>query len=183
MRILVNSFDIRGYVNRISEEISKNYLQKDIPIVLLGVLNGSVIFLSDLCRALSNRGFTNIELQFIKITTYNGEVSTYSPKIESNIDLKEVLHNKFIFIVEDILDSGKTISFLLQELSSITCKGIDVVALVHRYSFPIKYLLKYTSIEIQNEFIIGYGMDYNGKYRELPFIGVIENENRSITQE
>lgn len=157
-------------VREISKDISKDYAGKDLLIV--GILKGSVIFTSDLAK--------NIEipcsLDFMAVSSY-GSSTESSGVIKILKDLDEDIEGKHVLIVEDIVDTGITLSYLLEYLNVRKAASIEIVALLNkkaRRKANIK--VKYIGFDIPDEFIVGYGMDYSEKYRNLPFIGILKRE-------
>ncbi len=158
---------IRDRVNQIGKDLSKKYKNKD-PI-FIGVLNGSFMFLSDLMRALT----IDCEMDFIKLKSYDGKYST--GEIELKKDFSSNLKNRHVVLVEDIIDTGKTLNFLLKKIEALSPKSLSVITLLAKnkdrsFTFDIDYI----GFEISREFVVGYGLDYNQKFRQLDSIYILE---------
>jgi hypoxanthine phosphoribosyltransferase len=167
-RILISSAEIQRRVKELGNEISRDYAQT-VPI-LVSVLKGSYIFLGDLTRCLS----IHHEVDFMAVSSYEGGTqSTGVVKIEK--DLKTNITDRDIVIVEDIIDTGLTINHLMELLETRSPRSIRVCGLLDKSPNRIKDVdIAYRGFEIPNEFVIGYGLDYDEKYRHLPFIGIMK---------
>ena len=156
----ISDQDISIKVKEISNEISRLYQDKN-PI-LIGVLNGSFIFLSDLIRHLN----INCEVDFIKISSYVGKKSIGKINMTKGLDL--VIENRSVIIVEDIIDSGKSINYLYDYISNLNPKDIAVISLLARKTrSKLNFKIDFIGFEISSEFVVGYGLDYNQKLRNL----------------
>ncbi|MGL1888164.1 MAG: hypoxanthine phosphoribosyltransferase [Reichenbachiella sp.] len=153
--------EILKAVNSIGATINQDYQGKDL--VLLGILNGSFMFVSDLMKKLTIQP----NLSFIKLASYEGDQSSGSVKQLLGLDID--LDDKHVLIVEDIVDTGKTLTHIVKSLENEGAASVEVATLFLK---PVVYdksiALKYVGIEIENVFVVGYGMDYNGYGRELP---------------
>ncbi len=169
MKILLSEKDIEKRISELASTISKDYQNKQL--LLISILKGSFIFLADLCRNLSKFN-TNIEIDFIKVKSYSGQKST------GKLTLLDKLPNvagKDVLIVEDIFDTGLTLyeiyNLLLQQKPASLNVATFIVKKVDRnFSVPIKYY----GFEVENLFVVGYGLDFNEKYRCLPYVAYIE---------
>ncbi len=167
---LYSEEEILKRVEEISMQISKDYEDKDLLIV--GILKGSVIFTSDLAKHIK----IPCSLDFMAVSSY-GSSTESSGVIKILKDLDEDIEGKHVLIVEDIVDTGITLSYLLEYLNVRKAASIEIVALLNkkaRRKADIK--VKYIGFDIPDEFIVGYGMDYSEKYRNLPFIGILKRE-------
>ncbi len=161
--VYLNSGVIKTRINQIGEEITRNFQGKEI--VILGVLNGSFIFFADLCRAID----LPLVCSFIKLSSYHGTVS--SGEIRSVLGLDHDLKGKHVIIVEDIVDSGLSMDYVLRTLSDHYPAHISIVALLFKPdAFRFNYAIDYVGFEIPNKFVVGYGLDYEGLGRNLPDI-------------
>ena len=159
----ISDQDISKRVKEISNEISRLYCDKN-PI-LIGILNGSFIFMSDLIRHLN----IDCEVDFIKISSYVGKKS--SGRINMSKGLNLDLKNRSVIIVEDIIDSGKSINYLYDYISNLNPKDIAVISLLAKKSISeLNFKIDFIGFEISSEFVVGYGMDYNQKLRNLKSI-------------
>jgi len=139
--------------------------------VLLGVLKGSYIFISDLARAID----LPLSVDFIGLSSY-GEATESSGVVKITSDLAQPIEGKHVLIVEDIVDTGLTMRYLLDNLATRRPASVKLCTLLHKPSrartrIPIDYL----GFQIEDRFVVGYGLDHGDKYRNVPFIGVLKN--------
>ncbi len=167
-RILITSEDIQLRVRQLANEISRDY-QGTVPI-LVCILKGAYPFLADVTRCLA----IEHEVDFMAVSSYEGGTqSTGVVKIDK--DLTSNITNRDVILVEDIIDTGLTINHLVDLLRTRNPRSIRVAALLDKKPARTKEAdLHYTGFEIPKEFVIGYGLDYDEKYRNLPFIGVMK---------
>tara|TARA_Y100000768_G_scaffold44033_1_gene28817 strand:+ start:461 stop:982 length:522 start_codon:yes stop_codon:yes gene_type:complete len=159
----ISDQDIAKRVKEISNEISHLYCDKN-PI-LIGVLNGSFIFLSDLIRHLN----IDCEVDFIKISSYLGKKSVGKINMTKGLDLD--IKNRNVIIIEDIIDSGKSINYLYDYISNLNPKNVAVISLLAKKSISkLNFKIDFIGFEISSEFVVGYGLDYNQKLRNLKSI-------------
>lgn len=165
--ILITGAQIQDRVNEIAARISKDYRGKHL--IFVGVLKGCVLFLSDLLKNVD----LDCDIDFISLSSYSGTQSTGI--VRTVLDLKENIENRDVLIVEDIVDSGLTMSYLNSNLKTRHPKSLKVCTLLDKPSCrKTKVSIKYTGFIIPNKFVVGYGLDYNGAYRNLPYIGVLK---------
>ena len=169
MRIMISSEEIQAKVKQLGEKINAHYAQSDKELVLIGLLRGSVIFMADLCRAIEKPH----ELDFMTVSSYGGgTVSTRDVKILKDLDGE--IHGKDVLVVEDIIDSGNTLSKVVDMLKTRNPNSIELCTLVSKPSRrEIDLVVKFLGFEVEDRFIVGYGLDFDQKYRHLPFIGEI----------
>ncbi len=168
--ILFSEKEIQTTVEKLAKRINEDY--KDTEPVFLGVLKGSFVFMADLIRHIK----LNCTVDFMAVSSYgNGTTSSGSVMILK--DLSGSIEGKNVIIVEDILDSGLTLSYLINYLQVSKPKSIKICTLLDKPSRR-KTSIKsdYSGIICPDEFIVGYGLDYNEKYRNLPYIGVLKPE-------
>lgn len=148
-------------------QISEEYKGQELTVVC--VLKGSMHFCADLMRFLD----LDVKLEFITVSSYGGERTTSSGQIELIYDGTTPMSGKNILLVEDIIDTGLTISWLLARFQSYQPRSIKVATLLTKRSC-LKYdiAIDYSAFDIENKFVVGYGLDYNEFYRNLPYIGV-----------
>ena len=162
--VYLKESEIKERLKTIGRQISKNFNGQDL--VVLGVLNGSFIVMADLCREI--RG-VSVETTFLKISSYSGTESTGI--VKEIIGLPEDLQDKNILIVEDIVDTGVSMNYLLHRLENEKPRSISIMTLLFKpEAFRFNYQLHYVGFEIPNKFVVGYGLDYDGLGRELPEI-------------
>ena len=168
--ILITEEELKEIIAKLGRQVTEDY--KDKNLFLITVLKGAVLFLGDLMREIK----CPCEIDFMVTSSYgSGTVSSGIVKIVKDIDVP--LDDKDVLIVEDILDTGLTLNFLMDLLKNRNPRSIEICALLDkpsRRAADIK--AKYTGIEIPDEFVVGYGLDYDEKYRNLPFIGVLKPE-------
>jgi len=165
---LVSEEDLQRRVRELGEEISRDYTGKDL--FLVGVLKGAVFFLSDLMRALE----VPCEVDFMAVASY-GSSTDSSGVVRILKDLDATIEGKDVLIVEDIIDSGLTLSYLLRTLRAREPRSLEVCALLTKPERrEVDLPIRYTGFEIPNKFVIGYGLDHAERYRNLPYVAVLQ---------
>ena len=168
-RVLISQIELEKKVQEIGEQISKDY-EGETPI-FVGVLKGCFIFMADLMRHVS----INCSMDFMAVSSYQGTSSTGAVKI--NKDLNESIEGKHLILVEDILDSGVTLNYLKNYLSLRKPASIKIATLMDKPARrKADIYADYSCFEVPDAFVVGYGLDYNEKYRNLPYIGVLKPE-------
>lgn len=168
--VLYSQEELRVKIEEMGKQISKDYIGKDLLVV--GILKGSVVFTTDLIRAIT----IPCELDFMSVSSY-GNSSKSSGIVRILKDLDYNIEGKHVLIVEDIVDTGSTLSYLLEYLRARKAASIEIVALLNKESGRTVYVeAKYIGFEVPDEFIVGYGIDYSENYRNLPFIGILKRE-------
>ena len=162
--ILISEEQLKETVARIGSEISRDYAGKK-PI-LVSILKGSVVFMADLMRAIT----IPCEIDFMAVSSYGSGVKT-SGVVKIIKDLDRDIQGRDLIIVEDILDSGMTLSYILELLSARGPRSIRIATLFDK---QVDVHAAYSGAEVPDEFIVGYGLDYDEVYRNLPFIGVLK---------
>jgi hypoxanthine phosphoribosyltransferase len=163
--VLIGADEIRTKIDELAAQIDADY--DDREPLLVGVLKGAAMFMSDLARAL-NRPST---MEFMAVSSY-GSATTSSGVVRILKDLDRDIAGQHVLIVEDIIDSGLTLSWLLKNLSTRNPASIEVVALLRKPdAVKVEVPVKYIGFEIPNDFVVGYGLDYAERYRDLPYIG------------
>lgn len=172
VKTVINNREINEIVLDLAQRISKDFAGQEI--ILVGVLDGAFAILTDLSRALLNKGMDKLTIDFIGIDTYgSGTTSSKEPKITK--DLKRDIKDKVVLIVDDIVDTGYSLSILQALLRARGPKILNTVAFLSKKARrEIQVPVEYIGREIPDEFVVGYGLDYDGRYRELPYIGVVE---------
>lgn len=167
-RVLIPSESIQRRIKEIGNEISRDY-GETVPI-LASILKGSYMFLADLTRNLS----IHHEVDFMAVSSYEGGTqSTGVVKIEK--DLKTNITGRDVIVVEDIIDTGLTITHLMELLQTRNPRSVRVCALLDKKPARVKPVeIAYFGFEIPKEFVVGFGLDYDEKYRHLPFIAVLK---------
>jgi hypoxanthine phosphoribosyltransferase len=167
VKILISKRDINKKVLSLAKKINKDFKNKDL--IIISVLTGSVVFCCDIIRNL------NIDfcLDFIRVSSYNGRNSTNKIKLISSENFN--IENKDVLIIEDICDTGQTLAYIKDLLLKKKAKTVKICALINKNVKKVKYVdIDYTGFNVDNKFIVGYGLDYNDKYRGLPYIGILK---------
>lgn len=165
--VMIPAQEIDHAVERVAEQINRDYADKEVPL-FIGVLNGSFMFMSDLMKKIS----FNCELSFVKVASYEGTESC--GKVKSLIGLNRDLSGRHVVIVEDIVDTGRSIAHMIKELEVLNPASIEVCTLFFKpNSYSEKYPIRYRAMEIGNEFIVGYGLDYDQLGRNLKDVYVV----------
>ncbi|NLK39934.1 MAG: hypoxanthine phosphoribosyltransferase [Clostridiales bacterium] len=170
-KILVGKAEIDAITTRIAEEIDRDYADNNKKLLLLGILKGSVVFMGDLMKKLT----IPVEIDFMKVSSY-GAGTKSSGHVNILLDLQRPdINTCDILIVEDIIDSGRTLSYLTDYLTLKGAKSVRTCTLLDKPSRrEVDFNPDYVGVEIPDEFVVGYGLDYNEKYRALPYVGVLE---------
>jgi hypoxanthine phosphoribosyltransferase len=164
----VSQSDLERRVRELGAEISRDYEGKDL--FLVGVLKGAVFFLSDLMRSLE----VDCEVDFMAVASY-GSSTDSSGVVRILKDLDATIEGKDVLIVEDIIDSGLTLSYLLRTLKAREPRSLEVCALLTKPERrEVDLPIRYTGFEIPNKFVIGYGLDHAERYRNLPYVAVLQ---------
>ncbi len=165
VEVLISEADLAARVKALGAEITRDHAGRSL--VVIGVLKGSFIFLADLVRAID----LPVSIDFIGISSYQGTRSTGVVQITS--DLTRPIEGKDVLLVEDIVDTGLSMRYLLDNLATRKPASLQVCALLEKPSRAIvKVPIAYRGFEIGDEFVVGYGLDWDGKMRNLPFVGV-----------
>ena len=166
--VLVSEADLARRIRELADELRPIYEGKDL--ILVGVLKGAIMFMTDLARELR----LPLEMDFMAISSY-GNATQSSGVVRINKDLDTNIEGRNVLIVEDIVDSGQTLRYLLENLRSRNPASIRVVALLDK-KVPRKadVDVEHIGFEIPNQFVVGYGLDYAEHYRNLPYIGVLK---------
>jgi len=166
--VLVPAEDLELRVRELAAEVSRDYAGKDL--VLIGVLKGAVFFLSDLMRHLE----IPCEVDFMAVASY-GSATKSSGVVRILKDLDAVIEGRDVLIVEDIVDSGLTLQYLLRNLAGRNPRSLEVCALLIKPERrKVELQTRYVGFEIPNRFAIGYGLDYDERYRNLPYVAALK---------
>jgi len=166
-KVLVTDEAIQRRIAELAGEIDTDYDGRDL--LLVGVLKGAVMVMADLARALHTR----VEMDWMAVSSY-GSGTKSSGVVRILKDLDRDIGGRNVLIVEDIIDSGLTLSWLMSNLSSRAPASVEVCALLRKpEAAQVDVPVKYVGFDIPNEFVIGYGLDYRERYRNLPFVGTL----------
>ncbi len=164
-RVIFPSAVINDKVSELGNKITEDYTGKDL--LLISVLRGGVIFVTDLARKID----IDLTIDFMSISSYHGMHQTSSGIVKINKDLEDSIEGKNVIIVEDIIDTGLTISYLLRNLKSRSPASMEICTLLDRNVRRIANInIKYIGFSIGDEYVVGYGLDYKQKYRNLDSI-------------
>ena len=168
IKVLISKEQIENRVKELAKQIRKDYKEKTITAICL--LKGSLFFTADLTREIGGK----IYLEFMQLSSYEGENTTGTIKLKKDIDFSEI-KGKDVLIIEDIVDTGITLNYTLEHIKKAGANSVKVCPLLNKPSRrKIKVPIDYVGFEIENQFVLGYGMDYDQLYRNLPYIGYRE---------
>ena len=169
IRVLLTEEEVNKKISEVAAQINKDYEGKEVHLIC--ILKGGVFFTCELAKRLT----IPVSLDFMSVSSY-GSVTKSSGVVKIIKDLDEPLEGKNVIIVEDIIDSGRTLAYLIEVLKQRNPKNIELCTLLDKPERRVKkqVQVKYTCFTIPDEFVVGYGLDYDQKYRNLPYIGVVE---------
>ena len=170
-RVVVSEARLRERVEELAARVAADH-QGQQKLLLVGVLKGAFVFMADFARALGRH--LQVEVEFMAISSYGQAVSS-SGVVRILKDLDRDIAGQHVIVVEDIVDSGLTLSWLLRYLASRNAASVKVVALLRKpEAVTVDVPVHYVGFDIPNEFVVGYGLDYAERYREVPYIGVLK---------
>jgi hypoxanthine phosphoribosyltransferase len=166
-QVLIDEDALAGRITELADEVSTDYAERDL--LLIGVLKGAVFFMADLMRQIT----VPCEVDFMAISSYGGSTdSSGVVRILKDLDIN--IRDRDVLVVEDIIDSGLTLQYLMRNLSSREPASLEVCALLTKPARrEIEVPVRYVGFEIPNHFVIGYGLDFAERYRNLPYVGVL----------
>lgn len=168
--VLIDQEKLQKRIKELGQEISKDYKGRDL--LLICVLKGAVLFMADLAQNID----IPLEMDFMAVSSY-GNSTQSSGVVKIVKDLDSSIENKDLLIIEDIVDSGLTLSYLMELFKNRGVKSIKVCSLLEKPTKRIAKLhIDYIGFQVPDEFVIGYGLDFAEKYRNLPYIGVLKEE-------
>lgn len=168
IKTYLSAEQLQKRIAELGEQITRDYQGQDLLVV--GLLNGSFMFTADLVRTIK----TPVEIDFISLSSY-GSGTTTSGQVKLELDLRKSIEGRHVLLVEDIVDTGHTMKFLrpfLQERQPASLKLVSLLFKPSRLEHPTP--IDYLGFEIEDHFVIGYGLDLDGRYRELPYVGLYE---------
>ncbi len=161
----IEEHKLKSRIKELADAINSDYQNEEL--VIVGVLNGSFIFMSDLVREIKRP----VQIEFVSLSSYEGTQST--GQVRFHLDVKQNLEGRNVILVEDIVDTGLTIQFLLEHFRIKKPKSLKLCSLLRKKArLKVDVPIDYLGFDIEDKFVIGYGLDFNGNYRELPYIGV-----------
>ena len=170
VEMMLSAEKIQARVAELGAQITKDYQGKELTLV--GIMKGSIFFLTDLARHVD----LPITIELMGVSSYQGGVET-TGEVRITSDLTKPMHNRHVIIVEDIIDTGLTMKFLLENLGARHPASVKVATLLEKPSrAKVKVPIDYKGFVIEDRFVVGYGLDYGEKFRNLPFVGVMRTD-------
>ena len=174
-RVIISEEQIRDRTAELAKQVAADHADVSDGLLLVCVLKGAVMFMADFARALGRTG-PPTELEFMAVSSY-GQGTSSSGVVRILKDLDRDISGRHVIIVEDIVDSGLTLSWLMKYLESRSPASVEVVALFRKpEAVKVPVPVRYVGFDIPSEFVVGYGLDFAERYRELPFVGVLRPE-------
>ena len=168
IRVLIEEEKLNKRIAELGAQISRDYAGQEVTLIC--ILKGSVFFTCELAKRIT----VSVALDFMSVSSY-GSSTVSSGKIEVKKDLDESIENKNIIIIEDIIDTGRTLKYLLEDLRKRNPKSLKLCTMLDKPDRRVvEVATDYTGFEIPDEFVVGYGLDYDQKYRNLPYIGILD---------
>lgn len=168
MKVLISQEELQSKIEEMARKITKDYEGKEL--ILICILKGSVYFTVDLSKKIDNK----LKLEFVQVSSY-GKDTISSGQINMRLDLKESIEGKDVLVIEDIIDTGRTLKYLMEYFKGKNPNSIKLCTLLdkpERRLFDVN--VDYVGFKIPDKFVVGYGLDYNEDYRNLPYIAYIE---------
>lgn len=168
VRIMLTEEEVDAKINEIGQKISKDYAGKEVHLIC--VLKGGSFFLCELAKRIT----VPVSIDFMSVSSYGGDTKS-SGIVKIVKDLDDSIKDKDVIVIEDIVDSGRTLSYLMDLLQSRGPKSLALCTLLDKPDRRvIDVKVDYTGFQIPDEFVVGYGLDYDQRYRNLPYIGIVE---------
>ena len=166
--VVVSEKQIQTRLEELAAEVARDYADREV--LLVGVLKGAVMFMADFARALSRP----LTMEFMAVSSY-GSTTSSSGVVRILKDLDRSIEGRDVLVVEDIIDSGLTLSWLLRNMRSRQPASVEVVALLRKTAaMRVEVPVRYVGFDIPNAFVVGYGLDYAERYRDLPYVGILK---------
>ncbi|MDP1828368.1 MAG: hypoxanthine phosphoribosyltransferase [Archangium sp.] len=170
VEVMLSAEKLQARVAELGAQITKDYQGKEL--TLIGIMKGSIFFLTDLARHVD----LPITMELMGVSSYQGGVET-TGEVRITSDLTKPMHGRHVIIVEDIIDTGLTMKFLLENLGARHPASVKVATLLEKPSrAKVKVQIDYKGFVIEDRFVVGYGLDYGEKFRNLPFVGVMRTD-------
>ncbi len=172
-KVLISEDELKTVVEKLGKQITEDYKNSEKPIICIIILKGSMLFAADLVRKIE----LPLEIEFMKVSSY-GAGTRNSGEIKIHLDLmRENLEKYHLIVIEDIVDSGRTLARLTQLLKNRNASSVKTCTLLDKPSRrEVEFVPDYCGVTIPDEFVIGYGLDYNEQFRNLPYVGVLKPE-------
>ncbi len=168
--VMIDSAKLQARITELGQQITREYQGKDL--TLIGIMKGSVFFLTDLAKAID----LPVTMELMGVSSYHGGTET-TGEVRISFDVTKPLNGKHVLIVEDIIDTGLTMKFLLENFAARHPASVKVCTLLEKPArAKTKVQIDFKGFVIEDKFVVGYGLDYGEKYRNLPFIGVMRTE-------
>lgn len=168
IKVFISEADVNAKIEELGKQISKDYEGKTVHLVC--ILKGSVMFMSELAKRIT----VPVTMDFMQVSSY-GDGTQSSGIVRISKDLDETLEEKDVIVIEDIIDSGRTLYYLLDVLGKRNPASLKLCTLLDKPDRRVRDVkVDYVGFEIPDEFVVGYGLDYAQKYRNLPYIGIVE---------
>ncbi len=170
VEVMISAHKLEERVKELGAQITKDYAGKDLALV--GIMKGSIFFLTDLARHID----LPITMELMGVSSYQGGTET-TGEVRVTHDLTKPMHGRHVLVVEDIIDTGLTMQFLMENLQARHPASLKVATLLEKPSrAKVKVTIDYKGFVIEDRFVVGYGLDYGEKYRNLPFVGVMRTD-------
>lgn len=171
IEVMISEAEIKFIVDRLGKEISANYTDLKRELLVVGLLRGSFVFMADLVRVIE----VPLIVDFMSVSSYgDGTVSTQDVKVVMDLDTS--IEDRDVLLIEDIVDTGNTFSKILSMLANRSPHSLKVCSFLSKPSRRAKDIdVDFLGVEIPDEFVVGYGLDYAQKYRDLPYVGVVKS--------
>ena len=169
IKTLIDEEKLHARIKEMAQQIEKEYEGREITLIC--ILKGSVFFTVELAKNIKS----NVKLEFIRVSSY-GEGTESTGEIKMKLDLKDSIQGKDVIVIEDIIDTGRTLSYLIKYLKMKKPNSVKLCALLDKPDRRVKKEVNvdYTGFQIPDKFVVGYGLDWDENYRNLPYIGYIE---------
>ena len=168
IKVLIDEKKLQERIKEIAKQMEEEYKGKELTLIC--ILKGSIFFTVDLAKNING----DVKLQFIRVSSYNDGTES-SGEIKMKLDLKDSIQGKDVIVIEDIIDTGRTLAYLIEYLKMKKPNSVKLCALLDKPDRRIQQVkVDYTGFQIPDKFVVGYGLDWDEKYRNLPYIGYIE---------
>jgi hypoxanthine phosphoribosyltransferase len=170
VEVMIEAQQLQSRIIELGAQITRDYQGKDLTLV--GIMKGSIFFMTDLAKAID----LPVTLELMGVSSYHGGTET-TGEVRISFDLLKPMHGKHLLVVEDIIDTGLTMKFLLENLAARHPASVKVATLLEKPTrAKTKVHIDYKGFVIEDRFVVGYGLDFGEKFRNLPFIGVMRTE-------